>query len=256
MKCLYCSNELGQGDVCLNHNCSYFNTKINVSNNSDLEHNINHSSDKLNIKNNPQTNSSNYNSDRVHSEMKSSSSDGRTSIHNITLSNGSNAISKEELAIFIGSNSKYYFKDINKFENKNKFLSWNWSCFLLSSYWLLYRKLYIPAIILIGIDLVSAKLLEKKVYWIVTMLAIRIMLAIFANSIYLSNCVSKIKNIKTTIINLNAGEYKKNLRKKGGVTLALPIILLILSILSALIYIVIWFADASSAPNYLGSYYL
>lgn len=167
-----------------------------------------------------------------------------------------NAISKEELETFIGNNSKYYFKDINKFENKNKFLSWNWSCFLLSSYWLLYRKLYIPAIILIGVDLLSAKFLEKKVYLIFLILVIRTVLAMLANSIYFNNCIVKIRHIKTTLINLNAGEYKRELRKKGGVTFAPPIILLVFSILATIIYIIIWFADASSVPNYPGSYYL
>lgn len=165
------------------------------------------------------------------------------------------SISKEELEVFIDNNSEYYLKNINKLENKSKFLSWNWSCFLFSSYWLLYRKLYIPTIVLIGTDLVSAKLLERKAL-IVIMLVIRIILSMLANSIYLNNCVRKIKSIKTTTTDLNASEYKRRLRKKGSTTLAPPIILLILSILVSIIYIIIWFANASSAPNYSGSYYL
>lgn len=170
-------------------------------------------------------------------------------------SNESVPISKDELEIFIGSNSKYYSEVIYKFQNKSKSVSWNWSCFLLSSYWLLYRKLYIPAILLIGTDLVSAKLLERKAL-IVIMLVIRTILSMLANSIYLNNCVRKIKIIKATMIDLNAGEYKRRLRKKGDITLVPPIILLILFILASIIYIIIWFANASSTPNYPGSYYL
>lgn len=166
------------------------------------------------------------------------------------------SISKEELEVFIGNNSKYYFKDIDKFKNKRKFLSWNWSCFLLSSYWLLYRKLYIPAILLIGVDFASAKFFEKKVYLVFIISLTRIILAILANSIYLNNCINKIKNIRVTLTNFNAGEYKKKLRRKGGTSLFPPILLLILSILVSIISIIIWFANTSSSPNYPGSYYL
>ena len=59
-------------------------------------------------------------------------------------------ISREEFAAFIGShNIDYYLDYIHKMKNNNNFLSWNWSCFFLSSYWLLYRKLYALATILI-----------------------------------------------------------------------------------------------------------
>jgi hypothetical protein len=255
VKCIYCDEELGFNNVCINPTCSYFGTEINILNNSNLNHNKNELQDDPNIKN---INNSSHNTKINYSEMNSNSPNERTSKSVNTYfmpSNGGNNISKEEFDAFIGSNSSYYLKYTTKLENNNRFLSWNWPCFFLSWYWLLYRKLYVPAIILIGVNFASSRLLERKIY-LFTMFIIRILLAIFANNIYLNNCKSKIRTIKATLTSLTNAEYIRNLRKKGGVTLTAPIILLILSILGAIIYIIVWFAHASRVPNYSGSYYL
>lgn len=180
-----------------------------------------------------------------------SQSENKSHIHIMTNSFKYNS----DFFTFIGNNSSYYLKYASKFENDKGFISWNWPCFFLSWYWLLYRKLYIPAIILIGINIASFKLFERTTY-LVVILIIRTILAMFANNIYLNTCKQKINVLKGTIANLNASEYTKKLRKKGGVTLVAPVILLILSILATMIYIIILFSNMSNAPSYSGSYYL
>lgn len=159
-----------------------------------------------------------------------------------------NYISREELTNFIGNNSNYYLKYIFKFENKSTFLSWNWSCFFLASYWLLYRKLYLPAFILIAIDFSASKLLSKTSTSIFILL-IHIILTLFGNSIYFNHCGKKIKQIRTNITNLSAAQYVKNLHQKGSVSLLGPVLLLIIHILVSIAYIVIWFSSMSNIPN-------
>ena len=72
---------------------------------------------------------------------------------------------------------------------------------------------------------------------------LRILLAMFANAIYLNHSERKIKTVKTIIANLSAAQYINRLHKKGGVNLAAPFILIAIYIL---IFIIIFAVSLSS----------
>ena len=51
---------------------------------------------------------------------------------------------------FVGPNADYYLGKWRAMEAQNKAFSWNWAAFLLSIYWLAYRKMFQPALIAAG----------------------------------------------------------------------------------------------------------
>lgn len=225
MKCPHCQEELGLNNICINVVCSYFGTEINSSDNSNLNDTENDLDNRNNYSNKSNTYSPNANPnlnnkyDNVNDySYNRHSYDNNQDINKTTNKsfndNNNNDISREEFASFIGShNIDYYLYYIHKMENNHKFLSWNWSCFFLSSYWLLYRKLYALATILIVFNL-GFPLLFNSGIPIIFMLPIRILLAMYANAIYLNNSKSKIRLIKVNIANLNSTQYINRLRKK------------------------------------------
>ena len=155
-------------------------------------------------------------------------------------------ISREEFAAFIGNhNTDYYLDFIHKTENNNRFSSWNWPCFFLGSYWLLYRKLYVLASILIILTFASSRLFAPKMH-IFLMLIVHIVLTMFANAIYLNNSKRKIRLIKVNIMNLNATQYINRLHKKGGVNLVAPLILVAIYVSVIIISIVLFFLFATT----------
>lgn len=53
---------------------------------------------------------------------------------------------EENFATFIEKKTDYYLDKWNMFENSSEKISWNWSAFFFSAYWMMYRKMYIPAV--------------------------------------------------------------------------------------------------------------
>jgi hypothetical protein len=51
---------------------------------------------------------------------------------------------------FVGPNADFYLGKWRTMEAQNKAYSWNWAAFLLSIYWLAYRKMFQPALIAAG----------------------------------------------------------------------------------------------------------
>ncbi len=156
-------------------------------------------------------------------------------------------ISIEEFAAFIGNhNTDYYLDYINKIEKNNRFFSWNWPCFFLGSYWLLYRKLYAFASIFIILTFASSQLFAPKMH-IFLMLIVHIVLTMFANAIYINNSKRKIKIVRVNIANFNATQYINRLHKKGGVNFVAPIILVVIYVCVAIISMFLFFLFATTA---------
>ena len=255
MKCPHCQEELGLNDICINPACSYFGTIINSSEKSNLNDTENNLGNKnsyntqpnsyasnTNFNNNPKFNNNtneNYNSINNPNNIQSLNKDNYTS----------NNISKEEFAAFIGSNNTNYYLDYtDKMKNNNKFLSWNWPCFFLGIYWLLYRKLYAAAAIFFVVTIGTSLLIPG-----VLSLLLRILLAMFANAIYLNHSERKIKTVKTIIANLSASQYINRLHKKGGVNLAAPFILLAIYILIFIIIFAVYLSRTGIVPHNFSS---
>ena len=59
-----------------------------------------------------------------------------------------------DLPYYIGSKSEYYMPIFGELKRKKKYIHWNWSAFLIAPFWCAYRKMYIPAAILLAIDFI------------------------------------------------------------------------------------------------------
>lgn len=263
MKCPHCQEELGLNNICINPACSYFSTTVKSS----------EKSNSCNIRNTPGTDLNNVNSNKSSTYFSNINLNSNNDYNNINAYNSKqntnsstdnsrniyddNNISIEEFVAFIGSNNvNYYLEYIHKMQNNNKFISWNWPCFFLGPYWLLYRKLYALASVLIALTL--AFLIFNSDIPVIIALIIRIILAMFANSIYLNTCEHKINLIKTTINNLSTTQYINRLHRKGGVTLAAPLIWLGIYIIVLIISVVLsfLFSIADNPTNFSSpSYY-
>ena len=278
MKCPHCQEELGLNDICINPSCSYFGAIINSSEKSDLNdlnNNLNYNSDNnLDNKNNYNNESNSYTSSNTNTNanIKFNNNNNNfnpkfnntspnfnnthTNIDNESINktnnasfSNSNTISKEEFAAFIGSNNTNYYLDYTDKMNKNtNFISWNWACFFLGTYWLLYRKLYAAAAIFFVVTIGTSLLIPG-----VSSLLLRILLAMFANAIYLNYSARTIKSVKTVIANLSATQYINRLHKKGGVNLAAPFILVGIYILIIVIVVAVSLSETGIAPHNFSS---
>lgn len=59
-------------------------------------------------------------------------------------------VTVDEIRAFVGANSHYYIQQFSKFNitGREKFcLTWNWSCFGFTFLWMLYRKMYLNAVL-------------------------------------------------------------------------------------------------------------
>lgn len=268
MKCPHCQEELGLNDICINPACSYFGNIIESSKKS----NLNDTNDNLDSKNSYNNKSNSYNSKaniNLNNNYTNANHHSINSYPNKEIINKNvnksfniyntidNNISREEFAAFIGShNTNYYLDRINKIKNNNRFPSWNWPCFFLGCYWLLYRKLYALASLLIILNFASSRLLGSKIH-IFFMLIIHIALTIFSNSIYINNAKRKIKLVKVNIANLNTTQYINRLREEGGVNLVAPLILVVICVFVGIISVILSLLFAAtvnptdfSAPSY------
>lgn len=58
-----------------------------------------------------------------------------------------NNVNREEnFAAFVEKKEEYYLAKWDVFENSSEKISWNWAAFFFSAYWMMYRKMYIPAV--------------------------------------------------------------------------------------------------------------
>jgi len=57
----------------------------------------------------------------------------------------------DEAATFIGPKADYYIAQFQRLDAGSSMVSWNWSAFLFGIFWLLYRKMYLYALIAFAI---------------------------------------------------------------------------------------------------------
>lgn len=115
-----------------------------------------------------------------------------------------------ELARFIGENSQYYISKFNEMKRENKQTTWNWSAFLFTAYWLIYRKMYAQGVAVMAISFVIS-LIGGGLSFLLG-LALDIAIGLYGNYIYekqLQKCIAQSKNInepyKTQYIAKNTG---------------------------------------------------
>lgn len=109
---------------------------------------------------------------------------------------------KEQYHAVIGSNQQHYLKKFMEFDGEGKgTLSWHWPAFLLTTYWLLYRKMWRNALLygvlpygllmmLIGIlhGFYSIDPFTTGLLFLGTMLGLGIVPALYADALYYKHC--------------------------------------------------------------------
>lgn len=163
----------------------------------------------------------------------------------------------KELAIYLGENSHYYlprFKDL-KTNGRNVI---NWSGFLLEFLFLVYRKMYLAAVLVFLIpNLIGAVLLlavtggdiaglTVESYQMFSMLtyavsiAVRFFVGISFNRLYMNHCFKKIRALRSRQSDQTA--YYESLAKSGSVSRAAVAIVcgIYIFLMMAVFYLSIW----------------
>ncbi len=160
----------------------------------------------------------------------------------------------DQIAELVGNNSSYYLPRFYKMTHGGSKISWNWSAFLLSSNWLLYRKNLLwgivafvletifqvfnnisldtltvvdeanNTILYLPIDTILASSPAKLMLIILfvasfALLALRIFMGMFGNYIYLQTILKKAKNQQQN----PQLKYDRSFLKTGGTSFALAI---------------------------------
>lgn len=63
-------------------------------------------------------------------------------------------VTAKEARYFVGQNSQYYVPRFHKMSEKQSSFSWNWAAFLLTPYWLWYRKQRVAGVLILLIEVV------------------------------------------------------------------------------------------------------
>jgi hypothetical protein len=127
---------------------------------------------------------------------------------------------EENLATFVGKNEEYYLRKWELFEHSNEKISWNWAAFFFSSYWMMYRKMYIPAVaVFVGSRLVKylIALAGGKSYRLITLI-VSVALGMLGNWIYYTYANRKIDDVADAADTEDPMIIGRTLREMGGVS--------------------------------------
>lgn len=153
-------------------------------------------------------------------------------------------VSDEEYykAIIGPKNQEYYLEYFSRFDDEGKMgPTWNWSAFLVTSYWLLYRKMWINAVIYFilpflllalfwGVGFVVGRgsgFLTTLGYFLY-LVAIFIVMPTYANAIYYKHCGKLIAEVQAT----TEGTQRQlgELSGKGGTSKSVVVLVMFLAI--------------------------
>ncbi len=142
-------------------------------------------------------------------------------------------------------NTDYYLAYFNRFDLQGSSISWNWPAFFISFYWLLYRKMWVWALLYFlapifiaigGIILASFSELVSGMLSIASFVAIFILFPMYANALYYWHSRKKILKVKRF-----SEDTEKNLRRmtaEGGTSwvglIIIPIAVFMIGILAAI----------------------
>ncbi len=118
---------------------------------------------------------------------------------------------ESDMCRLIGPNQGYYISEFAEMTRQQKRASWNWSAFLITPYWMIYRKMYGYGAAMLG----SLFLLSLLDGWMVSLLliAIYITFGILGNYIYMASL-----NKKAAQLNFLSEPYKNDYIAKNGGT--------------------------------------
>lgn len=172
------------------------------------------------------------------------------SIYRTPTSDTSFAPKGDLLAAYVGpKNAAYYALQFERIKTENNIVSWNWPAFFLTSYWLLYRKMWLNAfgywfvlpvvlaVLSAIVGLIGGETASDFFYYGVYLLIAFVFAPIYANRIYYRHAQNKIN--KVAAITSSAEQQSEELARIGGtskvVLIILPFILVaVVGILAAI----------------------
>ena len=137
-----------------------------------------------------------------------------------------------ELAKYIGSKSDYYLNVFGSLKSTNKYNSWNWFAFLISPFWCMYRKMYIPGGIILAIDFVLAMI--GGVFTSILALGIAVVVGLFANYFYMYDVEQRMNKGKA----LQEPQKSQYVEKYGDTNATVPSVAAVIYVLLCVILFV------------------
>lgn len=134
-----------------------------------------------------------------------------------------------DMVNFIQTKEEYYIPKFKEIQERYKSTSWNWAAFFFNSWWFLYRKMYVIGFGLIVADILIGLLMPTVS--LIASIAIAVISGLYGNIAYLKHIQKQLNSFT------NMGEDIKQrlILNKGGVNIAIPIILAIIIIVFLLL---------------------
>lgn len=134
-----------------------------------------------------------------------------------------------DMVNFIQTKEEYYIPKFKEIQEIYKSTSWNWAAFFFNSWWFLYRKMYVIGFGLIVADILIGLLMPTVS--LIASIAIAVISGLYGNITYLKHIQKQLNSFT------NMGEDIKQrlILNKGGVNIAIPIILAIITIVFLLL---------------------
>ncbi len=127
----------------------------------------------------------------------------------------------KEQKLFLQENEAYYQRSFAALKSGQ--LSWNWAAFFLSSFWLLYRRLYLWGYLTLLGQFILGGMLQYA--WPVAPLLVGLMMGLFGNRIYMGHVEQEMNRVRR----LSRFNRKIEYSDKGGVRIGQALAMGILS---------------------------
>lgn len=143
-----------------------------------------------------------------------------------------NFCTEDEMKFFLSKKQDFYLMKFKLITTTGDKKTWNWSSFFLNTYWMIYRKMYLEALIFYSVNLIISFI--PFIGSILNML-LYIGLGMFGNSLYLNYINRRFKQINSADSTLR----QILINKYGGTNLPLAIVISILLSLISITLIII-----------------
>lgn len=121
---------------------------------------------------------------------------------------------------YVGKKREYYAKKFREMKDTNKKNTWNWCAFFFGPFWLVYRKVYVPAFV---VAVVSAFMESFLLQW-----TLFILVGIFGNYIYMTHIEKLVMKEKSFASGL---DREKFINKNAGTSIVGIFVLLLVMLL-------------------------
>lgn len=107
------------------------------------------------------------------------------------ISYANNSFAETDLQQLVGTNTEYYMSKFREMNSQGKKTTWNWAAFLITPYWMIYRKMYAYGAAALGVAFFLSLIMNG--IGSVIALGCYIAVGIYGNYIYMKFLENKIK---------------------------------------------------------------